>query len=106
MKAYYLSVKDEDDAGQAVVFANTAREAKKQVFAHDDLVMALDGGWVNLRVNRAKSYDGMENLSEAELALHQWRNGWRWFDWHDMPDDEATDEEFIKRYEAAFGVES
>lgn len=104
MKAYYLSVKDEDDAGQAIVFASTAREAKKQVFAHDELVMAMDGEWVNLRVNRAKRYDGMDKLSSAELALHQWKDGWRWFD-HDYPDpDTATDQEFLDWYNKTFKV--
>ena len=29
LKAYVLSVKDDDDAGQAIVFAKTAKEAKK-----------------------------------------------------------------------------
>jgi hypothetical protein len=102
VKAYYLSVKDDDDAGQAVVFANTAKEAKKQVFSHDLLVDALEGGWINLRVNRAKEYDGMENLSAAELALKQWRNGWRFFD-VDYPDpDAATDKEFLEWYEGNF----
>lgn len=98
MKAYYLSVKDEDDAGQAVVFATSSKEAKKQVFSHDELVIALDGGWINLRVNRAKRYDGLEN-SDTDLALAQWKDGWRWFDRYDMPDpDTATDQAFLDWY--------
>lgn len=96
IKAYYLSIKDEDDAGGAIVFAETAKEAKKKVWGHDTLVDALDGGWINLLVHRDKRYDGMEKLDAAHLALEQWHDGWRWFDM-DYPDpDEATDEEFIK----------
>lgn len=99
MKAYLLSVKDEEDAGQAVVFAANAKEAKKQVFSHDELVMALDGGWINLRVNRAKRYDGLEG-SDSKLALAQWKDGWQWFDRYDMPSpDTATDKEFLDWYE-------
>ncbi|MFD4554436.1 hypothetical protein ACFWP5_08910 [Streptomyces sp. NPDC058469] len=102
MKAYLLSVKDEDDAGQAVVFANTAKEAKKQVFAHDSLVEALEGGWIDLRVHRSKRYDGMEKLSAAELALHQWPDGWQWFDMDFPYPDESTDAEFIEWYNDTF----
>ncbi len=106
IKAYYLSVKDEDDAGGAIVFAETAKEAKKQVYAHDTLVDALEGGWINLLVHRDKSYDGMEKLSPAELALHQWKDGWRWFDLNYPDPDEATDAEFIEWYETTFMSES
>lgn len=43
MKAYRLSIKDEDDAGSAIVFANTAKEAKKQVFSHEQIEEKLIG---------------------------------------------------------------
>jgi hypothetical protein len=100
MKAYYLSIKDNDDAGQQVVFANTAKEAKKLV-SDDNLVDSLEE-YTDLRVNRAPKFDGMENLDDAHLALEQWKWGWIWFDM-DYPDpDEATDEEFIKWYESTF----
>lgn len=103
MKAYCLSIKDNDDAGAAIVFANTVREAKKQVYGHDMLVDALEGGWIELQAHRDKRYDDMENLSAAEISMHQWRDGWRWFD-TDYPDpDTATDAEFIAWYEAEFG---
>lgn len=102
MKAYYLSVRDEDDAGGAIVFANTAKEAKKQVFGYDELVDALQGGWIDLRANRAREYDDMESLDGPRLALEQWKNGWRWFD-VDYPDpDEATDKDFLDWYERNF----
>ena len=102
MKAYYLSIKDNDDAGGAIVFANTVREAKKQVWSHDMLVDALEGGWIALRAHRDKRYDGMENLDPAHLALQQWKDGWHWFD-IDYPDpDEATDQEFIDWYVRIF----
>jgi hypothetical protein len=102
MKAYYLDIAGDDDAGQAVVFAKTGREAKKQVWAHDNLVDSMENDWIRLRVLRAKRYDGMENLSPAQLALEQWKEGWCWFD-IDYPDpDEASDEEFIGWYEGAF----
>lgn len=99
MKAYTLSIKDNDDAGQQVVFAETAKAAKRLVsgYVWDNLENYLD-----LRVNRSRDYDGMENLSPAELALKQWRNGWQWFD-IDYPDpDEATDAEFMVWYQETF----
>lgn len=101
MKAYCLSIKDDDDAGQAIVFADNVKDAKKQVYSHDMLVDAMEE-WTWLRAHRAKQFDDMENLSKAELSLHQWHDGWRWFDM-DFPDpDEATDEEFLEWYEENF----
>ena len=103
MKAYSLSIAGDDDAGNAIVFANTVKEAKKQVFQHESLADALGGEWIYLRARRAKEYDGMENLDDAHLALKQWHNGWRWFD-IDYPDpDEATDAEFLKWYKEIYG---
>lgn len=98
MKAYSLSIHDNDDAGEKIVFAETAKAAKKRIGnLQDNLESYLD-----LRVNRSPEYDGMENLSPALLAKEQWRRGWRWFDL-DYPDpDEATDEEFIAWYEDMF----
>lgn len=102
MKAYRLWIDGQEEAGTPIVFATTAKEAKKQVFDHEGLVDALEGGWIDLRVNRDKCYDGMDNLSPAEFAKHQWRDGWQWFD-TDYPDPEnATDEEFIEWYNALY----
>src|SRR3954469_2627602 len=104
MKAYYLSIAGDDDAGGAVVFAETAKAAKKQVFNHEALADALQGEWIYLRVRRDKRYDGLEKLSAAELALRQWKDGWRWFD-TDYPDPyEATDAEFLDWYKDNFGA--
>lgn len=103
MKAYQLSIKDEDDYGSVVVFADTAKEAKKQYHLSDDISCAAQEDWTSLLVRREKRYDGMENLSNAELALHQWRDGWRWFD-VDYPDpDTATDAEFLQWYKDIWG---
>lgn len=103
MKAYLLSIKDDDDAGQAVVFADTANKAKNKIYG-TDLGDSVEN-WIDIRVHRDKRYDGMENLSPAQLALHQWKDGWRWFDMYDMPDQgEATDVEFLEWYGKAFGV--
>lgn len=98
MKAYRLSIKDDEDQGAEIVFANTAKEAKKLISGE----LVYDW-WIDIRVHRDKRYDGMENLSRAELALQQWRDGWRWFG-VDYPDpDEATDAEFIGWYAKNWG---
>lgn len=103
MKAYYLSIADDSEGVQAVVFANNAREAKKRVY-RTYLVDYWSGEWIYLRVNRAKRFDGMEDLTESQLARVQWRDGWQWTDAYDMPDpDEATDEQFDTWYEGTFG---
>lgn len=102
MKAYYLSIKDDDEGVTAVVFADTVKEAKKKVYS-SSIVDYWSGEWIYLRANRAKEYDGMENLTPAQLAKEQWRNGWRWFDMAYPDLDTATDEEFIKWYDNNFG---
>lgn len=100
MKAYSLSIKDNDDAGNEIVFAENAKAARNKI---GDLADSLEE-WIDLRVHRAKEYDGMEHLTDAQLANKQWRNGWRWFEM-DYPDpDEATDDEFFKWYEANFSA--
>jgi len=101
MKAYKLSIANNDDAGAQIVFANTAKEAKKLV--HGSVWDNLEE-YIDLRVNRAKRFDGMEKLDDAHLALEQWKDGWIWFD-IDFPDVEtATDEEFLTWYKEIFGV--
>lgn len=103
MKAYYLFIEGDDDAGGAITFANTAKEAKKRVYEHEHMADALEGGWIDLRARRSKSYDGMETLSKAELALQQWKDGWRWFEMSYPDADEATDQEFLDWYKDMFG---
>jgi hypothetical protein len=94
MKAYYAYIADDDDAGGEIIFANTAQEAKKMAYGRE-FTSNLES-YIYLRVRRDERYDGMEKLSPAELALHQWKDGWRWLD-ADYPDpDEATDQEFLE----------
>lgn len=101
MKAYCLSIKDNEDAGNEIVFAENARAARGKI---GDLSDSLEE-WIDLRARRAPEYDSMENLTQAQLAFQQWRNGWQWFDEYDMPDPkDATDAEFYKWYESRFGA--
>lgn len=98
MKAYYLETNDADD-GMAVVFADTPSQAKNQIHGTD---IWYEGDWTELRVRRAKKYDGMENCSQAELALKQWHDGWEWFDRDNQDPDNDSDETFLKWYKDEF----
>lgn len=101
MKAYYLDMKDDPDAGAEIVFANTVREAKKQAIGKD--FYEESGEWIYLQCKRIKKFDGMETLSKMELVKECWRDGW-WFSEGNCPDtDESTDEDFYKWYKNAFG---
>jgi len=96
MKAYFVSVKDNDDQGGFTVFANTVQEARKKI--PGDLEYDR---WIDVQAWRTKQFDNMENLSKAELTKAQWRDGWNWEDYYNMPDcDEATDEDFYKWYDS------
>ena len=98
MKAYYLGVRGDNDQGELVVFADTAQEARKLINGTD----LQYERWIDVRAYRAKQWDGLENLSQAELHLRLWREGWRWFDMNYPDPDEDTDETFLKWYEDTF----
>ena len=99
MKAYKLSIKDDPDQGEVIVFAQTAREAK------NNWTQYLDAdSFLNKLVHRAPEFDGMENASDMELMTKQWLEGWRWYDCYDVPDVEEDNVEdfqawFRKEYE-------
>ncbi len=90
MKAYKLSIKDDPDQGEVIVFAQTAREAKNNWTQYLDADNFLDK-----LVHRAPEFDGMENASDMEMMTKQWQEGWRWYDCYDVPDvEEDTVEDF------------
>lgn len=103
MKAYMLSMKSDPDVGCEIVFANTAREAKKQAIGKDFYEMT--GDWLDLRVNRYRQFDDMENSSKREMSKQQWRDGWWFFEYGCPPVDESTDEDFYKWYDETFDNE-
>lgn len=99
MKAYYLSIRDDDDQGGQIVFADNATDAKKQI----DSNQFVWDNWIDIQAHRWKRFDGKETLSKSELALFQWKDGWRWFDMDYPSPDEASDEEFQNWYLSEFG---
>lgn len=93
MKAYSLGLYSNDDAGNEVVFAETAKEAKGKV-----LNLEPDS-FIDLYAHRAPEFDGMENYTHKELMKEKWRNNW-WFDIGTPPDrEDETDAEFYEWYE-------
>ena len=99
MKAYIARNKQDDDAGSEIIFANTVKEARSSV---DESLLGYPD-YIDVEVRRYPLFDGMENLSERELSKEKWRNGWRWFDYNDMPNEwESTDEEFYNWYNKHF----
>lgn len=95
MKAYTLSIANDDEGIQEIVFANTAREAKKLINSTD---LYYDE-WTDIRVNRYPAMDGKEALSKKELAKETWRIGWRWYDLSTPEPEETTDEQFYAWYD-------
>lgn len=99
MKAYRLSGGD-DEGIYEIVFANTAREAKKLIDSTD----LYYERWIDIEVRRYPAFDGMENLSKREFAKETWRYGWTWYDLATPEPEETTDEEFYKWYDENFGI--
>ena len=85
MKAYKLSVKNDSDQGEVIVFAQTSREAKKNWHWYLDA-----GSFLDKLVHRAPEFDDMENATELELMTKQCQYGWRWFNYNDVPDVETA----------------
>ena len=96
MKAYYISIKDDEDQGGHLVWDTTVKNARKRVNESN-----LDyETWLDVQCYRQKSFDGMEELNEEELMLEKWKQGW-WFDSGEpIFDDykENTDEDFLTWY--------
>ncbi len=99
-KAYLLGLRNDDDAGNELVFAQTAREARKQIYSTD-----LDPeNWIDVTAHRAKKWDHLFGSSRKEQYKAFWRDGW-WFHQSGCPDvDEATDEQFYEWYDNTYGV--
>ena len=95
MKAYYVSIPEDPDQGGYIIWAKTAREARKYT---GDLQYER---WIDVTAKRYPEFDDKENLTKRELALEQWKHGW-WFD-SDEPtfDDyeENTDADFLAWYD-------
>lgn len=97
MKAWYLEVKDGDD-GRIVVFANTRNEARSWADSKD----LMYDRWIDIEARRATKFDGLEKLSQKELDMVLWRDGWEWLDFSTPEPEETSDAEFIKWYEDNF----
>jgi hypothetical protein len=99
MKAWYLDINNDPDQGAFIVFANTRNQARGMASSND----LMYDSWLDVQAIRAKQYDDLWDSKRSELALRQWKNGWRWFDVYDMPNDGvATDEEFLEWWHMAF----
>ena len=101
MKAWVLSLSNDQDQGQDIVFADNVAQAKKQIWQTN---LEADG-WIYIRANRYKILDGMEKAADYERHLIMWRNGWGWYE-HDTPySEETTDEEFKEWYNKTIAKE-
>jgi len=95
MKAYILSVKNYEEKGEDIVFAENASKARSKVWN-----TGLDpDDFTSVRARRAPNFDGMESASERDMFKAKWRDGW-WFDATGYPDYEtASDEDFYKWFD-------
>ena len=97
MKAYIGGIRSDDDAGNIIVFARTAKEAVKLVL--QDEISDGRESYIDVYAKRYSISDDMENLSREELMKEQWRDGW-WFSQSDLPDkSESSDQDFYDWYE-------
>lgn len=104
MKAYLAGIRDDDDAGQELVFADTAQKARSKVWGTD--FTAFAERYIDVYAHRAKKWDYLEGKDQRECYKEFWRDGW-WFHQSGYPDsDEATDEDFYKWYDETFGVKA
>lgn len=101
MKAYILSLANDDEGICDIVFADSSKQAKKKIYQTD--LGDWDFEWIDIRVRRSPKFDGMETLTRRELAKETWREGWQWYDEYTPEPTETTDEEFYKWYDEVLG---
>lgn len=96
MKAYVLYDAYDQEHGWDVVFAETAKQAKKKTgYTPIDVDQYID-----LRVKRYPAFDGMQDANELQLAEAKWREGWWFNDMASIPPEPetSTTKEFIAWY--------
>ena len=97
MKAYIVSLKNDDSRGNEILFAENTKEAKKQALSCG--LYSYADSYIDLIVRRYKQFDNMESFSDMELQKEMWRLGWWFVDMDDLPDcDKASDEDFFEWY--------
>lgn len=85
MKAYKVYNTENYEGYQDIVFAESAKEAKKRWRTLDS---CEDAEYINIRVNRLPFLDGMEKRTMKEIMYVAILNGW----WYEI-DDKKYDEE-------------
>lgn len=106
MKAYKVYNLNDWEGYQDIVFAETAKEAKKKGFKTSNLL--YDSDWIDIRVNRLPFLDGMENRDKKEIMYVAILNGW-WYEidgirYHEENIGEAINKGIVTPYE--MGVEN
>ncbi|HAA4734149.1 TPA_asm: hypothetical protein GEU45_05885 [Listeria monocytogenes] len=96
MKAYVVGLYSDSDAGQEIVFAETAKNAKEKASKLD--ISEEAESFIDLYAKRCADFDGMENASAESVLLKQFREGWCFFGFGQPNCESATDEEFLKWY--------
>lgn len=94
MKAYYVFVRNDEDQGGGLVFAETVQEARSHYHRFD-----LDPDrWIDVAAHRNKGFNNLEHLTSLELSRVQWRDGWYFCDMNVPDPDEASDAVFDQWY--------
>ena len=98
MKAYIVEIKNYEEVGNEIVFAQNTKEARKQAY-YCDIAEDYAERYIDICVRRYPAFDNMEKLSECELLMQKWRYGW-WFsdEWNCPDPDTTTNEEFLNWY--------
>lgn len=91
MKAYKVYDVENYEGYEDIVFAKTAREAKKMWSTLDS---CADAEYINIRVNRLPFLDGMEDRTKEEVLYVAMLNGW-WYEIGDKRCDEENIDEAI-----------
>ena len=103
MKAYIGGIHSNDDAGNIIVFAQTAKEAVKLVLQDD--ISDYRESYIDVYAKRYPALDDMENLSHMELMKEKWRAGWWFFDDYPPEESESSDSQFYDWYDKTFRSE-
>lgn len=99
MKAYFVWIENDDDAGNEIIFAKNTKEARS--LAHTTQIAEEADRFIDVRVKRYPIFDDKENLTHKEFTRLKISEGWRFFELEDI-DEDTTNEEFDLWYTRNF----
>lgn len=95
MKAYNMTIPSNDDLGQEIIWAKNTKEARKKARL-SNLYLENAESFSDLSVSRSPEFDDCENMNSIDFAWKQHCEGWEWYEFPKLNNENLTKADFIK----------